>query len=90
MTPTTDIGSRVLSLRCEEKTYPPYDAFHGTPHAMLWRRVVVATPRGTATLEQTDYGHPGRLNPWSFRGVDSGLQGKLTELVALAEAAGKV
>ena len=77
---------RVISVRCEEQVYPPYDRLHGTPHAMLMRRVTITTPQGTAVLEQTDYGHPGRLNPWEPRGVASGLATKLAQLTAIAEA----
>jgi hypothetical protein len=54
---------------------------------MFWRRVTITTSRGTAHLEQTDYGHPGRLNEWTFRGIDAALQSKSKELVALADAA---
>src|SRR3990172_3862689 len=60
-----------VSVRCEHPTYPPYDAFHGTPSPMLWRRVVIETTRGSATFAQTDYGHPGRLNPWEPRRISS-------------------
>jgi hypothetical protein len=77
----------VLSLQCEQKTYPPYDPFHGTNAAMLWRRVTITTPRGNANLEQTDYGHPGRLNEWQFRGISPALQPRSQELIALATAA---
>src|SRR5262249_7002830 len=81
----TDVA--VVSLRCQQRRFPPYDAFHGTPNAMLWRRVEIDTSRGKAALEQTDYGHPGRLNDWQFRGVDQGLQPRLAQLIALATAA---
>jgi hypothetical protein len=53
---------------------------------MLWRKVTIETPRGSAAFEQTDYGHPGRLNPWEPRGVASGLTAKLWQLQAVAEA----
>jgi hypothetical protein len=86
----TAIATTVLSLQREERTYPPYDPFHGTNAPMLWRSVVITTSRGTARLEQTDYGHPGKLNDWTFRGVDPALQPKLKELVALAEASAAV
>ena len=76
----------VISARCEQRVYPPYDALHGTPNAMLWRKVTIETPRGSAAFEQTDYGHPGRLNPWEPRGVASGLMPKLATLQAAAEA----
>ena len=76
----------VARARFEQRVYPPYDGFHGTPNAMLWRRVSIETRRGTAAFEQTDYGHPGRLNPWEPRGVAPGLVPKLAQLRAVAEA----
>jgi hypothetical protein len=76
----------IVNVTFEQKVYPPYDALHGTPHAMLWRRVTIDTPRGKASLEQTDYGHPGRLNPWEPRGVAVPLAPKLAQLQAVAEA----
>jgi hypothetical protein len=78
----------VISARLEQKVYPPYDAAHGTPHAMLSKRVTIETPRGNAAFEQTDYGHPGRLNPWQPRGVPVSLTGQLERLEAVAEAIG--
>lgn len=77
----------VLQVRCEQRTFPPYDPFHGTNWPMLWRRVTIKTMSGSAAFEQTDYGHPDRLNPWDPRGIDVTLQGKTPELRALAEAA---
>ena len=74
-----------VSVTCEQRVYPPYDALHGTPHAMLLRRVTITTPQGKATFEQTDYGHPGRLNPWEPRGVAVSLAPRLAELTALAD-----
>ncbi|HEU0073051.1 MAG TPA: hypothetical protein VFS30_03500 [Dehalococcoidia bacterium] len=81
-----DQTAEVMSARWEQRVYPPYDALHGTPDAMLWRKVTVETPRGSTAFEQTDYGHPGRLNPWEPRGVASGLTAKLSQLQAVAEA----
>jgi hypothetical protein len=74
-----------LNILCEQAVYPPYDRFHGTPHAMLWRRVSIETPHGTAAFEQTDYGHPGKLNPWQPRGIPPPLVAKLPQLQALVE-----
>ncbi len=87
---TSEIGAPavVLQVRCEQKTYPPYDDFHGTNSPMLWRRVTMETPQGSAAFEQTDYGHPGRLNPWEPRGIATGLLPKLSQLRAIAEAVG--
>lgn len=83
-----DAPVTVLSLTCEERTYPPYDDLHGTPHTMLRRVLRIETNRGDATFEQTDYGHPGKLNDWDPRGIDSRLQARTAELKALADAAG--
>jgi hypothetical protein len=79
-----------ISVEAESKVYPPYDDFHGTPGAMLWRQVLITTSSGSATLEQTDYGHPGRLNDWEPRGMAAGLAPRLSELRAVAEALGKL
>lgn len=79
--------ANIVSVMCEQRVYPPYDALHGTPHAMLLRRVTIDTPQGKAMLEQTDYGHPGRLNPWEPRGVAPALVARLPQLMAVAEAA---
>jgi hypothetical protein len=76
----------VASARFEQRVYPPYDDFHGTPDAMLWRRVTIETRGASAAFEQTDYGHPGRLNAWEPRGVAPSLTPKLTQLRAVAEA----
>ena len=78
-------STSTVSVTCEQRVYPPYDALHGTPHAMLLRRVTITTPQGKAVFEQTDYGHPGRLNPWEPRGVAAGLIPRLAELTALAD-----
>ena len=78
----------VISARLQQQVYPPYDALHGTPHAMLSKRVTIETPRGKATFEQTDYGHPGRLNPWQPRGVPASLTAQLERLEAVAVAMG--
>ena len=86
MSEATNAATTVISARCEQRVYPPYDALHGTPHAMLWRKVTIETPLGEASFEQTDYGHPGRLNPWEPRGVAPRLTGRLSQLQDAAEA----
>jgi len=79
-------GTASISFR--EERYPPYDAAHGTPHEMVRRVLDFDLPEGKATWEQTDYGHPGRLNPWDPRGIDTRLQPKTGQLRAAAEAIG--
>jgi hypothetical protein len=66
-------------------TYPPYDAAHGTPHAMVQRVLVLRLGGNGARLEQTDYGHPGRFNPWSPRGIDPPLQPRTDALLRLCD-----
>ncbi len=55
---------------------------------MLWRRVTIETSAGAAILEQTDYGHPGRLNPWTPRGIPPSMAPRTDQLIAVAEALG--
>ena len=73
-----------LTLR--EASFPPYDAAHGTPDPMVQRTLTIRVPGGTARFEQTDYGHPGRFNPWSPRGIDGALQPRTEELLRLCDA----
>ncbi len=86
----TTIEPKAINASLEQRVFPPYDDFHGTPHAMVWRRVTVTMPQGIAAFEQTDYGHPGRLNPWEPRGVASPLTSRLAELRCVAEALGAI
>jgi hypothetical protein len=80
--------SRAASIRFQEECYLPYDAMHGTPHAMVRRLLEFELPEGKAHWEQTDYGHPGRFNDWDPRGIDARLQPKTAQLRAAAEAIG--
>jgi len=76
-----------FNIKVDIKEYPSYDPFHGTNEAMIWRQVVIEAAAGSATFEQTDYGHAGRFNPWETRGVDPGLLPDLRRLEVLADAA---
>ena len=71
-----------------EEHLPRYDASHGTPDPMVRRVMTIRLPKGAATFEQTDYGHPGRFNDWAPRGIDAALQPRTGELGALCEAVG--
>ncbi len=73
-------------IHFREETLPPHDPSHGTPNTMVRRLLEFELPLGKARLEQTDYGHPGRFNPWDQRGVDPKLQPKTSQLRAVAEA----
>lgn len=79
-----------VTLRLRQEQLPPHDPSHGTPHAMVRRVLDFELPQGKAQLEQTDYGHPGRFNPWDPRHIDVRLQPKTAQLRALAEALGSL
>jgi len=76
------------TIRLQEETLPPHDPSHGTMHAMRRRVLEFELPQGKAVWEQTDYGHPGRLNPWEPRQIDTRLQPRTEALRAAAEAIG--
>jgi hypothetical protein len=80
---TTDT---IISLAVTQEHYPRYDPAHGTPDPMVRRLLTLSLTAGTARFEQTDYGHPGRFNPWEPRGIDTALQPRTSELKALCAA----
>jgi len=80
--------AREAVIRFREETLPPYDAGHGTPNPVVRRELEFELPQGKARWEQTDYGHPGRFNPWDPRGIGAKLQPKTAQLRAVAEAIG--
>jgi hypothetical protein len=55
---------------------------------MVQRLFTIDLPQGTASLEQTDYGHPGRFNPPQARKVPPAWQPRTAQLVATAESLG--
>jgi hypothetical protein len=63
-----------------EEHYPRYDPAHGTPDPMVRRLATIRAAGAEARFEQTDYGHPGRFNPWDPRGVDTKLQPRTEQL----------
>ena len=75
-----------VSVRVTQEVFPPRHEMHGTPHAVQQRLFVFELPQGTAEVDQTDYGHPGRFNPCHARRMPSSLQPKTTQIVAAAEA----
>lgn len=75
-----------VMIRLREERAPARDPSHGTPDPMVRRVLAFELPQGTAEWEQTDYGHPGRFNPWEPRRIDAKLQPRTVELQALAEA----
>ncbi len=76
----------MLEISVVEEHFPRYDPAHGTPDAMVRRTLTLTSKGRTARFEQTDYGHPGRFNPWDARGIDVALQAKTAQLKAVCDA----
>ena len=83
MAPTPTV---TVDISVSEEQLPPFDAAHGTPDPMVRRLITLRLPAGAARFEQTDYGHPGRFNPWEPRGIDPPLQPRTRELAMLCDS----
>jgi len=83
-------GMRQVAVRLSEQVLPPQDPLHGTADQVVRRLATIDTPGGHASWEQTDYGHPGRFNPWEPRGISVSLQPKFRQLLTAVEAAGEL
>lgn len=79
-------GENRVEITLTQEQFPRYDPAHGTPDPMIRRLLTMRLPGGEATFEQTDYGHPGRFNPWEPRGIDAHLQPRTEELRAICAA----
>lgn len=77
---------QAFTVHVTQETFPPYDALHGTPHAMVRRVITFDLPQGAAEVEQTDYGHPGRFNPCHPKRIPTALQPRTGLILAAAEA----
>ena len=75
-----------VTIVIDEEQLPRYDAAHGTPDLMVRRLATLKLPDGEAKFEQTDYGHPGRFNPWEPRGIAPKLQPREQALRAICDA----
>jgi hypothetical protein len=72
-----------ITIIVQEEHFPRYDDAHGTPDPMVRRLATLTLPDGEAKFEQTDYGHPGRFNPWEPRGISPRLQARAQALRAI-------
>ena len=75
-----------FTVRVTEQVLPLDHALHGTPHAVIQRHFTFELPAGTAVVDQTDYGHPGRFNPCHAKHVPLPLQLCTPQLLAAVEA----
>ncbi len=82
----SDNATNDLLISVTEEQYPRYDPAYGTPDPMIRRLLTLTLARGVARFEQTDYGHPGRFNPWEPRGIDTALLARTIELRAVCDA----
>ena len=79
-------ATKGIAITIEQERLPRYDPAHGTPDPMSRRVATLILPLGEATFEQTDYGHPGRFNPWEPRGIDEKLRQSAPALRAICES----
>jgi hypothetical protein len=75
-----------LEIEVTEEHLPRYHPSHGTPDPMVRRLARLRLDGAEAFFEQTDYGHPGRFNPWDPRGIAPKLQPRSEELRAFCDA----
>jgi len=80
------VATEILRVQVCQEVYPPHHPIHGTPHPVVQRIFRFELPQGTAEVDQSDYGHPGRFNPCHPRQIPLALQPKTAQLVAAAEA----
>lgn len=79
-------SATLIEISVIEERYPRYDPAHGTPDPMVRRLATIRAAGAEARFEQTDYGHPGRFNPWDARGIDARLQPRTEQLRAVCSS----
>lgn len=84
MTATQELTS--LQISVTQEVLPAGHGSHGTPDPVLKRVFRFAFPEGEAQVDQTDYGHPGRMNPCYPQVIPSRLQPRTAQILAAAEA----
>lgn len=75
-----------IEVSVTEEVFPAGHGSHGTPDPVLKRVFRFTLPAGEAQVDQTDYGHPGRMNPCYPQVIPSRLQTKTAQILAAAEA----
>ena len=75
-----------LDVRITQEILPAGHGSHGTPDPVLKRVFYFRFPDGEAQVDQTDYGHPGRMNPCYPQRIPPRLQPKTSIILAAAEA----
>ena len=80
----------IIEIGVSEEELPRFDPSHGTPHPMVRRLLTVRVNGSEARFEQTDYGHPGRFNPWTPRGIAVPLQPRTEELRKICDSVSRL
>jgi hypothetical protein len=75
-----------LQVSVTQEIFPAGHGSHGTPDPVLKRVIKFSFPEGEAQVDQTDYGHPGKMNPCYPQVIPTRLQAKTQQIVAAAEA----
>jgi hypothetical protein len=75
-----------LQVIVTQEVLPAGHPSHGTPDAVCKRVFRFNLPEGEAQVDQTDYGHPGKMNPCYPQVIPTRLTGKTGPLLAAAEA----
>lgn len=75
-----------IQVSVTEEVFPAGHGSHGTPDPVLKRIFRFSLPGGEAQVDQTDYGHPGRMNPCYPQVIPSRLQPRTNQILAAAEA----
>ncbi len=75
-----------LQVTVSEEILPAGHPSHGTPDPVRKRVFRFTLPEGEAQVDQTDYGHPGRMNPCYPQVIPTRLASKTGQILAAAEA----
>jgi hypothetical protein len=75
-----------LDVKITQVVLPAGDGSHGTPDPVLKRTFVFDLADGQAQVDQTDYGHPGKMNPCYPQVIPMRLAPKTQNILAAAEA----
>jgi hypothetical protein len=79
-----------MQIAVSQEVLPAGHGSHGTPDPVLKRVFLITLPDGQAQIDQTDYGHPGKMNPCYPQVIPTRLAPKTPLLVAAAEALAKL
>ena len=75
-----------VQVSITQEIFPAGHGSHGTPDAMLKRVFRFTLPEGEAQVDQTDYGHPGRMNPCYPQVIPMRMAPKTPKILAAAQA----